>query len=90
MTGFVFEKIEPNETREIVEKRLIEDIKLYSKFLEGVVFYFKRERKKTCATCEHVTWEHIDSCGGYIDYPENNNLYEDAFPEGKEDWVLAK
>jgi hypothetical protein len=89
MIGFVFEKIEANETHEIVEKRLIDDIKLYSKFLQGIVFYFKREIKKTCATCEHVTWEHVDSCGGYIGSPNESNLYEDAFPEGKDGWELS-
>lgn len=87
--GFIYAKIEEGQTHEEVAKQLAQEIEVYSKFLQGIVFYFKREIKKTCPTCEHVTWEHIDSCGGYIDYPECNNLYEDAFPEGREGWTLT-
>jgi hypothetical protein len=87
--GFIYAKIEEGQKHEDVAKQLEQEVKIYGAFLGGEVFCFNRERKKTCPTCEHTTWEHIDSCGGYIDYPEKSNIYEDAFPEGKEGWELS-
>jgi len=89
MIGYIFEKIGENETREQVEQRLAGDIETYSQYLNGEVFWFKREKKNECETCSHVTWEHIDSCCGFIGAFDESGLYEAAFPEGKEGWELS-
>ena len=90
--GFIFAEKQGTETREDTKERLREEVRLYSLYLEGVVFHFRREIKIQCEHCNHVKWEHIDSCGGYIGYPdsEDSNIYEDAFPDGREGWELAK
>lgn len=90
MVGFIYASIEKEQTHEEVAKQLAQEIEIYSKFLQGAVFYFKREIKKTCETCSHVTWEHVDSCGSFIGSPDESNLYEEAFPEGREGWTRAK
>ena len=37
----------------------------YDDYINGRGWGFTLEQAETCSCCEHVTWEHIDSCWGF-------------------------
>jgi hypothetical protein len=90
--GFIYAQRQGKETHDDVVERLKGEIETYSQYLQGLVYGFIREKKKQCEHCGAVEWEHIDSCWGYIGYPNSteSGLYEEAFPEGRDGWELSK
>ena len=85
--GFIYREIKEGETREQVTEWLESEVNVYREYLEGKCYYFIREKKNICECCKNVTWELIDSCGGFIGDLEKSGLYASAFPEGMEGWT---
>lgn len=40
-------------------------IRTYTDWCNGRIFWLCVERENRCECCDHVEWEHVDSCGGF-------------------------
>lgn len=59
------------------EEMLKSEIEIYDQYLNGDVYWFKIEKVVKCDCCNHVTYEEIDSCGGfYGDDPFTNGMID--------------
>ena len=55
------------------------EIRIWSQYLEGDVYFYTKYELKKCDCCQHVEKEIVDSCGGF--YGQNfkeNGLFEQA------------
>lgn len=67
--GWLIEKGQPisDEVRAKVEACLKAEVAEYDAYLRCDVWYFELEEGTTCTDCGHTHWEHVESCGGFID-----------------------
>jgi hypothetical protein len=51
-------------TKERIEAALRTEVEVYNQYLQGDVWGYIVEEVKTCPTCSHVEYDHVDSCWG--------------------------
>ena len=68
--GFIYATAETiaNEGIDLeIAKRVLEgEVENYSLYAQGEVYSINITQKSKCATCEHVEWEYVEGCGGFL------------------------
>jgi hypothetical protein len=64
------------KVRERARQCLLAEVEEYDKYIRGDVYGFVLEKREHCEECDHVEWEHEDSCWGFYgtDWDSNGLL----------------
>lgn len=49
------------------------EVEEYNLYLQGAVYGYEIQEGTKCKGCGHVSWEHADSCGGFIGWVDENS-----------------
>jgi len=81
--GFIFCTKEDRERNKMTDEKAVEaleyEIVVYDQYVTGDIYSYTIEEEKICKECNHKSYEHIDSTGGFFGSNfKENGLYESA------------
>jgi len=67
------------EVKQAAIKALEHEVREYNAYINGDVWGYIIEQASKCSCCDHIEWEHVDSCFGFYEDDVKTGVDDESF-----------